>query len=371
MDCLKRVTKDDLKLLAKRELRQQQESQRKERIFNPRTRIMGIDKRALDQEIEAKNQRQRHERNEELSYAKTLQNQCDVINSQLKNLKMERTQLESETNEFRMRFQQKCQTRDFDLNDPECLKNTSPFDGLDWLGEDPMNSHRKYLQKRQLKSWLQQQIEEQNQIKESTIEADKQTEQMMSTHDQRLKEIDESEKRLRHDVQRKTALYNIELARQKESKALQLKDQCQNDNLAEIMNNLTSDMLLETKEIAMTSNLLGSNRICVDLYRGMTDEQLQAIRCEQKRQIEEKQRKLAEEKEMNARYVESMRARCKMLAYEDEQKRKQRQQMLCEQNMINARLKEEQKRRNQYLNKELYAFTPSEAYFEQFNTTTR
>lgn len=371
MDCLKRLTKDDLKLLAKRELRQKQESQRKERIFNPRTRIIGIDKRALDDDVKAKKQRELDARNEDLGYAKALQDQCDVINSQLKDLKIERTHLESEMNEFRLRFQQKNQTRDFDLNDPECLKKASPFDGLDWLGEDSMYSHRKYLQKRQLKSWLLQQIDEQNQIKENTTKADNEMEQMTSTHGQRLNEIDETENRLRHEIQRKTALYNMELARQKENKAKQLKRQCENDNLAEIMNHLSSDMLLETKEIAITSNLLGHNRICVDMYRGMTDEQLQAIRFEQKRQIEEKQRKSAEEKEMNARYVESMRVRCDMLAYEDKQKHIQRQQMRCEQNMINARLREEQKQRNQYLNKEVYSFTPSEEYFDKFNTTTR
>lgn len=371
MDCLKKLTKDDLKLLAKREFRQKQETQRKERIFNPRTRIIGIDRRALDEDVKAKKQREVDERNEELAYAKELQTQCDVINSQLKDLKIERTQLENEMNDFRLQFQQKNQTRDFDLNDPEGLKKTSPFDGLDWLGEDSMISHRKYLQKRQLKSWLLQQIDEQNQIKANTTNADKEMEQTMATHDHRLKEIDESENRLRREVQRKTALYNMELARQKERKAMQLKNQCENDNLADIMNHLTSDILLETKEIAMTSNLLGSNRICVDMYRGMTDEQLQAIRLEQKRQIEDKQRQLAEEKEMNARYVESMRVRCDMLAYEDKQKQNQRQQTLSEQHMINARLRDEQKQRNNYLNKELYMFTPSAEYFDQFNTTTR
>lgn len=371
MDFLNKLTKDDLKLLAKRELRQKQECQRKERIFNPRTRIIGIDKHALDEDVKAKKQREVDERNEELAYAKELQNQCDVINSQLKDLKIERTQLESEMNEFRLRFQQKNHTRDFDLNDPEYLKKTSPFDGLDWLGEDTMISHRKYLQKRQLKSWLLQQIDERNEIKANTSKADKETEQIMATHDQRLKEIDESENRLRHEIQRKTALFNMELARQKKFEAKQLKNQCENDNLAEIMNHLTSDMLLETKEIAMTSNLLGNNRICVDIYRGMTDEQLQSIRLEQKRQIEEKQQKLSKEKEINARYVESMRARCDILAHKDQEKQKQRQQMLCEQNIINAKLREEQKRRNQYLNTEVYAFTPSEEYFGQFNTTTR
>lgn len=371
MDCLKKLTNDDLKLLAKRELRQKQESQRKERIFNPRTRIIGIDKHALDEGIRAKKQREVNERNEELAYAKELQTQCNIINCQLKELKIEQSQLDSEMNEFRLRFQQKNQTRDFDLNDPECLKKTSPFDGLHWLGEDSMISHRKYLQKLQLKSWLLQQIDEQKQIKDNTTKANIETAQMMATHDQRLKEIQESENRLRHEIYRKTALYNMELAQQKESKAIQLKKQCENDNLAEILNHLTSDMLLETKEIAMTSNLLGSNRICVDMYRGMTDEQLQAIRFEQKCQIEEKQRKLADEKEMNARYIKSVRARFDMLAYEDEQKQKQRQQMLCEQNMINAQLRDEQKQRNQYLNKELYTFTPSEEYFDQFNTTTR
>lgn len=371
MDNLSKLTKEDLKIVAKREHRQRQEAQRKERIFNARTRIIGIDKDALERDVKEKQQRQADERNEELCYAKELQNQCDIINNQLKDLKIERLRLESAVNEYRMRNQRKEQTREYDLNDPKYMEKATSFQGFQWLGEDPNNSHRLYLQKQQQKSWLEQQMDERNQVKGNTCKADADMEKLMIDHQQRLDEIDESERRLRHEVQRKTALYNSELAQQKKLKEIQLKHQRENDNLAEIMNNLTSDMLLETKEIAMTSNLLGGNRICVDMYRGMTDEQLHAIRVEQRQQIEEKQKKLAKEKEIEAHYDDSLRMRCKMLSLEDEEKQRKRQQLLTEQNEINARLIQEQRQRNQYLNTELYTFTPSQEYFEQFNTTTR
>lgn len=371
MDALIAPTKDDLKLLAKRELRQKQESYRKERIFNARTRVIGVDKLALDKIVSDKQQRELNQRNEDFCFAKELQRKCDEIDSQLRGLNIEAVRQKSELNEFRLNRQRKEQTRDFDLNDPNCLKKISPNQGFEWLGEDESHSHRQFLQKQQQKSWLKQQIDERNQTKEDIVRAEQDAEQMMHVHQQRLKEIDESEKRSRRQIQRETALYNLELARKQKSKQIDAKRETEEDNLAEIVNNLTSDMLLETKETALTSNLLGSQRICVDMYRGMTDEQVQAIRLEQRHQIDEKQRKLAEEKEHSARFNESVQIRCKILSFEEEEKRQQRHQIQFEQNAVNARLMQEQKQRNDYLNKEVYAFTPTEEYFEQFNTTTR
>lgn len=57
------------------------------------------------------------------------------------------------------------------------------------------------------------------------------------------------------------------------------------DNLAEIYNNLTSDMLTENKKCAESN--LGLNRIVAANYRGMTDEEIDRVFKGQKDQVHE------------------------------------------------------------------------------------
>lgn len=59
------------------------------------------------------------------------------------------------------------------------------------------------------------------------------------------------------------------------------------DNLAEVYNNLTSDMMTENKECANSN--FGTNRKIVTNYRGMTDEEVEKILIEQKTQQKELQ----------------------------------------------------------------------------------
>lgn len=59
------------------------------------------------------------------------------------------------------------------------------------------------------------------------------------------------------------------------------------DNLAEMYNNVTSDMLTENKDCANSN--FGTNRKIVTNFRGMTDEEVEKIHIEQKRQQSELQ----------------------------------------------------------------------------------
>ena len=60
----------------------------------------------------------------------------------------------------------------------------------------------------------------------------------------------------------------------------------QDDNMTEIANAIFSDLLTENPDQAISA--FGPNRIVPDRWKGMSNEQLEQIRKEQLRQIEEK-----------------------------------------------------------------------------------
>ena len=60
----------------------------------------------------------------------------------------------------------------------------------------------------------------------------------------------------------------------------------QDDNMTEIANAIFSDMLTENPDQAISQ--FGPNRVVPDRWKGMSPEQLEQIRKEQLRQIEEK-----------------------------------------------------------------------------------
>lgn len=370
MDKLLIPTRDDLKSALKREHRQRQEQIRRERIFNPRVRLIGIDKDALDQHVKEKDYEKLMERNKERCFALEQHRKTEAINSELNEVAEEQRRMQCEMNEFRKKFQRKEHTRDFDLDDPQRLQKMPPSDGIDWLGIDSEHGHRIQMQREQQKSWLQQQINEKNQMKKEIGEAEKAIEANTLNLVDQIKENELNERLKRQKTQSETALYNLRLVQAMKAAQIEQKRREQEDNLAEIMNNLSSDMLTETKDYG-SSSLLGEGRINTSMYRGMTDEQLQEIRREQLRQIEEKKLQSEMMKKSEIHFNENVQNHMDLLASEERDVQHQRQQSMAHQNSLNVQLQEEQKERNRFLNSNVYKFTPTEAYFDQFNTTSR
>lgn len=371
MDRLIVPSKEDLKATVRREHRLQEELQRKARIFNDRTRLIGIDKQALDQHVHNKQQQKQQEKTAAENYASELRQQNAILSERIKDLAIERQRIQKEVIEYRQQHQRKDQAREFDLNDPRYIQQASSFQGFGWLGEDLSHQQRKQQQKEQMRQWLQQQMHERQQIQQDRQAADRAMEIAMIRHDTRLQDIDCSERRLRRQVHCRTAVYNKELADVRKTQAEQLRQQNEEDNLTEITNHLTSDMLLEDKELAMASNLFGGKRICSYMYRGMTEDQLKAIREEQRNQIEAK--KLEAHKNRKNQVLCEQEIESKSLALENKhlELEKKRRQAIAEQNKANLLLSMEQKKKNDYMNNVAYTFQPDDEYFEQFNKSTR
>lgn len=372
------ATKQDLKEAACIEFRRRNEEERKKRIFNPRTRMIGVDREAIDKQLLEKNQQRQHEAEIQQRYDNELQRQKDELNLQLNALARERFQLQCELNEFRARYQRREQTREFDLNDPHYLRNSltardsstgAPLklsNSLTFMGEDEHCEERSRQQKQQQRAWLQQQIQERNRIKTEVEQASRALDAAIKAHDDRIRQIDDAEQQLRRQIKQNTVEFNVQMAREQQAKREQRKREDDEDDMAQIINMLTSDMLTENKALGKTSNF-GPGRKVISQYRGLTDEEMHQIRNEQKQQIVEKIERDNCAKQTEEQFDRMLALRVENTLREERELTRRRQEIADQINRENNQLTEQQR----LMQNVCYSSDPNDEYFAQFNTTTR
>ncbi|RUS73971.1 hypothetical protein EGW08_018271 [Elysia chlorotica] len=363
------------------ERRRAQEDERKTRIFNAKTRQIGVDRQAIEQQVFDKKQMEEYERKRHEAFAAdALRN--DRIASMLQ-ARQERDQrsLNQALNEFRSLHQQPSSRREWDLYDPDYLKKDKPARVHDddprcgissiqkFDGEDLNSKARKKFQNEQARSWHEQQMRERDQAKRSQEAADRLYELKQRELDQRAIDLQKAEEDCRRAINMATADYNKALNNE-QSERMRLKEQQDlDDKMTEIANNIFGDILTENPAVAQSA--FGPHRVITDRWKGMSPEQIEEIRNQQARQMAENER-LRQEEELRNREHErqaSANARAALLIERElERKRRDIQKAQADEN---RRLAAEQKAHLDFLNKEVYTNPPSAAYFMQFNTSTR
>lgn len=166
---------------------------------------------------------------------------------------------EIEMNDYRKKCQQPEHGHDFDLSDPEGKRKSLPArvddedprltvsGGQLFIGEDLLMQKRLRDQKIMQKQWLDQQIAERKNLEQNKKLADQRMHQSISKHD--LYTVSQSDRLMteKRDLQRQIREYNEALANQKREQTRQRREMEQKDNLAEIYNFLSSDLLRETQ----------------------------------------------------------------------------------------------------------------------------
>lgn len=372
------ATKKDLQEAASIDFRRRNEEERKRRIFNPRTRLIGIDREAIDQQVIEKNAQRQHEVEIQRQYDNELLCRNHELNLQLNALARERFKLQCEINEFRAKFQRRDQTREFDLNDPNYVQNSllvrdsatgvslKLSNSLTFMGEDEHCEERSRQQKLQQRAWLQQQIDERNRLKMEMKQANHTLDAAIKAHDDRIRQIDDAEKQLRQEIKKNTVEFNVQLAHEQQAKRQQRKREDDEDDMAQIINMLTSDMLTENKELGKISNF-GPGRKVTSQYRGLTDAEEKEIRNEQKAQIIEKHERDNFAKKTDKHFNRMLASRVDKTMQHERELNRRRQEIAAQIKRENEQLIEKQK----LVQNVRYLSEPNEAYFAQFNTTTR
>ncbi|VUZ38971.1 unnamed protein product, partial [Hymenolepis diminuta] len=357
------------------------EEQRRARIFNEKIRLIGVDERALAQQIQEKLEREENERLRDIAYAKEAERNDKLAMQMERRLTQNQRKLNRAINEYRLQHQQPISRREFDLNDPDALKKELPARISDddprcgvsslqkFVGEDLTKKSRDKLQQQQMSTWFDKQIEEHDRA-EASRKHDEHLEAIYRREvEARIMALAQAEANCRRAVQCAVRRYNEALAAEREQKEREAKRNEEEANVQEIINAINSDFLTENP--AQGRSALGSHRVCPDRYKGFSPEQLAEIRTVQCNQIQEKAIKEEEEKKRNNLHDDLLikaSKKCLLIERDYERQLRERRRQIQEENML---LAEDQKSFQKYLNEEVYKYQPTAAFFTQFNTTSR
>ncbi|XP_076620172.1 RIB43A-like with coiled-coils protein 2 [Colletes latitarsis] len=374
------VTKEDLKLAASIQRRRQIEEERKQRIFNPRFRKIGIDKEFLDKQVAEKKQQR------ELEQAKESELDENLIRSSKLALLLERQQKEErrqrnvEIENFRRHYQRTEDRRDYDLYDPNTLKkcpvtiddDTSRFGSgfvQKFEGEEGDSKERSKAKKEQMRWWIEKQKDERTMAERDRQEAEKAYQEAVISRDKRAMTLDRMERECRRRLNEATATFNRALAEEQERHrhCEALRDE--EDKKTEIYNHVTGDFLMEAKEQADSTR--GPHKPLASRYKGMSADELKIFRDAQACQMKEIENIKLEEKQVNEEWDRLMNSHAHTAnehQREIDRKRADIKKKIAEENL---QLAEQHKSHQEYLNRILYKNKPTAAFFEQFNRDAR
>ncbi|XP_046988678.1 RIB43A-like with coiled-coils protein 2 [Schistocerca americana] len=371
---------EDPKLAAARERKRMIEEERRERIFNARKRLIGIDEEALEKQLAEMKERREAEKREKEAFERQCLHHAQVGMLIERNIERERRRLSEEINKFRAEQQRPETRREFDLYDPEALKKARPPCEDDaepcglacaqrFAGEDEGGPARRRQQKLQQRAWLEQQREEARAAEAARREAERRYAEASRNRDALATDLGSLEERLRRQLDAATARYNRALAEEQEEERRRNHQREQEDNMADIQNCLNSDLLTENPDVAASN--LGPERKVGSKFRGMSAEQKRAFIEGQRQQREE--RKLHREAEARRKrewdeMIMSTTRHAEMMSRDRIRKQKELDRQLLEQNKL---LAEEQKAHQHHLQKFVFTNELSEEYYNQFNRSTR
>lgn len=362
------------------ERRRKLEEERKKRIFDPKTRTMGIETVALEKQIAEK----QAEKEAEIAREKGLEAQMLQIDHDLlmreTQINQERTELMREIDEFRLSQQQKQSRREWDLNNPQALKAEKParignedprlsVSGAQvFEGEDLQMKQRQRLQAQQQRDWVIEQTAAQQRKKD----LDEEMERLQHLRDcevqLRLRELDLETERAHQAMRKNTAQFNLALAEEHHSHQSEQKHAEMMDGIEQIRVQMNSAWLNEDLHTSVSA--VNPNRVRPDHFKGFFPQQTQAIIEMQRKQKEELQKLREQEAEAKRVYEHQQAKLTHQLIVEEhnvERARKEQAKLLAEELRRQA---EEAKERKKKIN-EIYSGKIEESYFSQFGTTTR
>uniref|UniRef100_A0A8C0H7V4 RIB43A-like with coiled-coils protein 1 n=1 Tax=Chelonoidis abingdonii TaxID=106734 RepID=A0A8C0H7V4_CHEAB len=354
------------------EARREREKQRLSRIFNARHRTMGVDVEALRSQVEERKLREETEKRRDETYGENAERVlCDQVAQMLEEEECQRVRrLHQAVQEFREQQQPPSTRREWDLYNPEGLRQDHPARVSDYdphcgpaslqrfAGEDLALPTRHQLQQEQQCHSLEEQRAEWQRAMADSKYAGLTCSLAQGGCQGKAPRLGLSA-RSPLSPQEAEAAEQHRLAHQQE----------QDDNQAEIHNHLTGPLL--TEDPAVADSPLGPHRILTDRWKGMSPKQVEAMWKAQEEQRQENQRLREAERQREAEWEAQRQLAARAAMVLEEEQRRARLQLRKGLDAYNQQLAQEQRAQQQYLQRELYTNPPSAAYHLQFNTSSR
>ncbi|KAI5713112.1 hypothetical protein M8J75_013817 [Diaphorina citri] len=364
---------------AKIERKQRLEEERKKKIFNAKNRIIGIDKEALDKQIREKREMLEEERKKEELYNKQMLEMISNANKMERKLQEERRRQEADLLKYREIYQQRKDSREFDLNDPESKKKESNLSyecntlhsvitGKTYKDE---KEERMRLQKQreEQKAWLEEQMQEKRELERQKSEAQKCYEMNLLAREKRAMELSMMEQQFKRRIEEATRQYNLCLANEQANFRRLNKIKEKEDEKAEIYNAITGDFLTENPQLTFSSPL-GPHKMIVTHFKGMTPQMKRDILETQKQQLEELQERRRQEEENNKKWDHLMIEMSRLANTEDRNLMKKKLDLAKQLREENETLATQQRFQQEYI-RLLFENEARDEFFEQFENSAR
>ncbi|TPX76569.1 hypothetical protein CcCBS67573_g02175 [Chytriomyces confervae] len=360
--------------------RQKLDEDRKKRIFDPKTRVFGIDVTALDEQLRIKNQIKEFDRERDASYHQYSNYTNQILSLMDDQTAQARRSHLQKINAFRATQQTPSQSRDFDLVDPHALLKDLPartgdddprcgVSGLQkFEGEDLGVSIRDREQKEQMRTWVQKQLWEKNQRLEEEAASKRAYEEYQKDVGLRAHTLEQAMRSAKRDQNKSDNEFNQYLAAYKKHREAEDRERTLQQNMQEILSSVNGVFLTEKPNV---TDIKGGHKIRVDLFKGITHEQkMEALRI-QAYQREENERKREAARSEEARYALHEAAKNRALLLLEREKDRKAKEIAVQIRDQNARKAVDDRKRQTYIDKVLYTNPPTDAYHKQFNTTSR
>ncbi|CAF3808911.1 unnamed protein product [Adineta steineri] len=361
------------------ERRRHQEKERLSRIFNDKYRTIGIDKISLDEQVEERRHLKELEKQRNNAFNREMiRNDLKLIDHEQEELSQQR-QYAQELNEYRRLYQKPEDAKEWDLNNPNSWKyltpsrindddaRLGPSSGQIFAGEDLQGSVRRKAQQEQLKKYFDTQIMIKTKNDEQERLANLLYDYKQLELNERSNSFEQSENDCHRAIEIATRNYNEILANEAKIRENERKTRETEERLAEIANTAFSDMLTENSTDILDSRC----HIIVDRWKGMTKDQLDDIRRQQLVQIDERQKINNTQKNFDKIWEQYANALAKQAIITEQKIEENNRHIRCHLADENKKLAKQQNEHQNYLNTILYRSTPTAAFYEQFNITSR
>ncbi|CAG0883053.1 unnamed protein product [Darwinula stevensoni] len=354
---------------AQRARRRLLEEQRKTRIFDAKKRLIGVDAEALERQIRERREKVEEEKRREEELEES------IIASDLTALSLDHQHkrkmrdLERQLAEFWRDCQGwKREQDDGPGWDPDPSKR-GPSSACSFSGEENESSRREAAQRLQEAAWIAAQGSVLQKLRERDSHKKEEEEAKERQIHRRALLLQELETRARRSKDRAIAHFNRQLAEEQRARESWEKQEEWGKEREELMGTAWSDLLMEDPHGARS--LYGPRKLLPDRYRGMTPEEVTAIRKMQLLQSQNRKEENEREKKEQDSWARRERRQLEEILHRhsqlEKQKRANKEQTAAE----NLRLAEQQKKTQEEVNKEFTTFAPSDEFFTRFNTSSR
>merc|ERR1711998_300306 len=360
------------------ERRREAEEERKARLLDPKARMIGIDVDALNRQVEEKRQHamQEQEKDKESDRQALLVAERGMLLE--RQVELQRRQKSCDDAAYNHAYQRKQFRREYDLSNPDCLKNDLPVRISDedprlgvssaqmLHGEDPDYGYRTNLQKKQQRDWCVAQMQEKEASQMQASQADRVFAARQQEFLSRAIELDNIQQRQYKEKRLVADEFNHAMVVQKKEEERQKLLQDAAEEIEELRCNLDSALLNEIHP----PSALGPHRKRKDHYKGMSGDEIVGVYSEQERQRREKsmQKDTLRKEDMDWAAYDSACLRAGMAMEREADRRKQEARVkVAEAQKQDAKLAETRRRHmDEVFNNEI---TPD--FFSQFGTSAR